>query len=173
MPYSCIRATAKHKQITDLIKTISWLNPSSLYFYPSAVSSIPVSRLMAATESDKVSYANLIRFTKLSLKFTPDQIKFPPPTKHFNVQLHYCDEDGDKVLFSSDVELMDALSWAVSSKQGTNVPILVVHATILPLSRRPSNASTATSASIGSTRCLMVQQHRSAVHRIVAIGRFL
>lgn len=117
---------------------------------------------MAATESDKVSYANLIRFTKLSLKFTPDQIKFPPPTKHFNVQLHYCDEDGDKVLFSSDVELMDALSWAVSSKQGTNVPILVVHATILPLSRRPSNASTATSASIGSTRSLMVQQHRSA-----------
>ena len=118
---------------------------------------------MAATESDAVSYANLIRFTKLSLKFAPVHSNFPPPTKHFNVQLHYCDEDGDKVLFSSDIELMDALSWTASSKaRGNNAPILVVHATILPLSRRPSNASTTTSASIGSTRSLMVQQHRAA-----------
>lgn len=118
---------------------------------------------MAATESDKVSYANLIRFTKLSLKFAPEHSNCPPPTKHFNVQLHYCDEDGDKVLFSSDVELMDALSWAASSEaRGNNAPTLVVHATILPLSRRPSNASTTTSASIGSARSLMVQQHRVA-----------
>jgi len=124
------------------------------------VSSIPVSRLMAATESDRVSYSNLIRFTKLSLKFADHTS--PAPAKHFNVQLHYRDEDGDDVLFTSDVELMEALGWAASSARGSSAPILVVHATVVPLSRRPSNASTTTSVSIGCTRSLMVQQHRSA-----------
>ena len=137
--------------------TIYLLLPFDVTHLPTAVSSIPVSRLMAATESNTVSYSSLIRFTKLSLKF-----QSLAPAKHFNVQLHYRDEDGDDVLFTSDVELMEALCWAASSAQGTDAPTLLVHAAVVPLSRRPSSESSTTSVSIGSTRSLIVQQHRCA-----------
>ena len=111
-----------------------------------AVSSIPVSRLMAATESEKVSYSNLVRFTKLSAKFAlPSHSGNMPSTedRHVDVQLHYRDEDGDDVLFTTDVELMEALYWASAAVDATTGEdaTLCVHANLIPHSMSCSTRS--------------------------------
>lgn len=115
---------------------------------------------MAATESDKVSYSNLVRFTKLSAKFSPASTS----GKHFDIQLHYRDEDGDDVLFTTDIELVEALHWAtVAADTAGEDAKLCVHADLIPakgpknygsarlLQRMPSNSST---VSHSSTRSL-------------------
>mmetsp|Transcript_37040 Transcript_37040/g.80631 ORF Transcript_37040/g.80631 Transcript_37040/m.80631 type:complete len:479 (+) Transcript_37040:73-1509(+) len=129
-----------------------------LFLNEEHVSSIPVSRLMAATESEKVSYSNLVRFTKLSAKFaSPSHSGRIPPTedRHVDVQLHYRDEDGDDVLFTTDVELMEALRWASAAAANATGgdATLCVHARLIPhrhsmssitrsSHRKPSDSST-------------------------------
>eukprot|EP00568_Trieres_chinensis_P007141 CAMPEP_0183309288 /NCGR_PEP_ID=MMETSP0160_2-20130417/24840_1 /TAXON_ID=2839 ORGANISM="Odontella Sinensis, Strain Grunow 1884" /NCGR_SAMPLE_ID=MMETSP0160_2 /ASSEMBLY_ACC=CAM_ASM_000250 /LENGTH=501 /DNA_ID=CAMNT_0025473291 /DNA_START=93 /DNA_END=1598 /DNA_ORIENTATION=+ len=104
------------------------------------VSTIPVRSLLQATETKRASYSALCRFAILSVKLRnktgslrarkSSSRSIAPDVQH-DVRLCYKDEEGDEILFNSDVELMEALEWAASTC-GNNRPHLHVFATVKP-----------------------------------------